>query len=186
MKNLSFKFVQVCVTVLVTIFVGCILFWEKLHGGVVTHHIFQRSELPGISNWWGLLILPMFCWISLNRIKIRLQNTNHEKVELPILIRKTVVGFFGSLLFGIVLAVATSYGYKDFIDYQVDFLLLSLFFIPIYKSEYLFGFVLGMTISLGVILPTAFALIIALLSAIVYLYVRPIIIRFLKINKGKK
>ena len=32
--------------------------WEALHGGIVTHHLLQRADLPGISNAWGLLVLP--------------------------------------------------------------------------------------------------------------------------------
>ncbi|WP_214278616.1 hypothetical protein, partial [Escherichia coli] len=32
--------------------------WEALHGGIAAHHLLQRADLPGLSNAWGLLVLP--------------------------------------------------------------------------------------------------------------------------------
>jgi hypothetical protein len=186
MNRHSFKAIQISATILVAIFIGMLLLWEKFHGGVVTHHVLQRSDLPGISNWWGIVLLPFLCWISFNSIQKRFLQTDKEANEPTIFIRNSVIGFLGALVFGIVLAVAFSNGYTSFIDYQVDCLLLLLFFVPMYRSEYILGFVLGMTVALGAILPTAFALIIALLSAIIYLYIRPLTLRLFKVKEKKQ
>ncbi|MCX6205466.1 MAG: hypothetical protein NTZ19_04350 [Bacteroidetes bacterium] len=185
MNKPSFIAIQISATALVALFIGAILIWEKFHGGVVTHHLLQRSDLPGISNWWGIVLLPFLSWVSFYRIQKRFIQIDNGRNTQQIFIRNSVLGFLGALLFGIVLAVAFSNGYANFIDYQVDFLLLLLLFVPIYRSEYILGFVMGMSFALGAILPTAFALIIALLSSIIYLYLRPLILRIFK-RKEKK
>jgi hypothetical protein len=33
--------------------------FEHLNGGVKTHHFLARTDLPGFSNWFGLLVLPV-------------------------------------------------------------------------------------------------------------------------------
>ncbi len=185
MNKPSFKTIQIAATILVSIFIGMLLIWEKFHGGVVTHHILQRSDLPGISNWWGIVLLPFLCWFSFYRIQKRFLLIDQTANTPTVFIGNSIVGFLGALVFGIVLAVAFSYGYTNFMNYQVDCLLLLLFFVPMYRSEYLLGFVLGMTVALGAILPTAFALIISLLSSISYLYIRPLILRIFRTKEKK-
>lgn len=185
MKSPSFKTIQISATILVTIFIISILVWEKLHGGVITHHILQRSDLPGISNWWGLVLLPLISWNCFNKIQKRCQVQEQVPVNKERIIKNSVLGFGGALIFGVVLAVAFSAGYNNFINYQVDCLLLLFFFVPIYRPEYLFGFVLGMTFTFGAILPTAFGLIVAIPSLIVYLYIRPFILSLFR-SKEKK
>ncbi len=53
-------------------------------------------------------------------------------------------------------------------------LLLLALFLPIYKSEYFLGFVLGMSYTFGALLPTGFSAIVALIAVVIYNYVRPI------------
>jgi hypothetical protein len=185
MKKLSFKATQISASILVAIFIVTILIWEKFHGGVVTHHILKRNDLPGISNWWGLPLLPFICWLSFNKIQKRIER-NEDKKARSISIRNCILGFIGALVFGILLSSAFSKGYTNFSDYLVDSLLLLFFLVPIYRSEYILGFILGMTTAIGAILPTAFALIIALASAIIYLYIRPLILRLFRAKEKKQ
>jgi len=49
--------------------------------------------------------------------------------------------------------------------------ILALFF-PIYRAECFLGFVIGMTFTFGAVLPTGVGIIIALIGALLYLYVR--------------
>jgi len=49
--------------------------------------------------------------------------------------------------------------------------------LPIYRAEYVFGFVLGMTYILGAVLPTIAALVGAGISAIAHFVIRPIMPR---------
>lgn len=176
MNTLSFKAIQIIATILVTIFILSLLIWESFHGGVVTHHILQRADLPGISNWWGLALLPFSCWLSFFQMRKRIERVK-EATARKTTIRNCIIGFIGALVFGIVLATAFSKEYTEFLNYQVDSLLLLFFLVPIYRSEYLLGFILGMTTALGAVLPSAFALIVALPSAIIYLYLRPIMLQ---------
>lgn len=179
MNKYSFKTIQIYATILVVIFIMSLLLWEKLHGGVITHHILQRSDLPGISNWWGLPLLPFLCWVSFNKVHKRVESLQDEPTRISV-IRKCILNFISALVFGILLSSAFSKGYTNFSDYLVDGLMLLLFLIPIYRSEYIFGFILGMTTAIGAVLPTAFALVVALASAFIYLYIRPVIVRILK------
>lgn len=176
MNKLTYKATQIYATIVVAIFISSLLIWESFHGGVVTHHILQRADLPGISNWWGLALLPFLCWLSFFRMQKRIDQVK-EATARKTTIRNCSIGFLGALVFGIVLATAFSKGYTEFLNYQVDSLLLLFFLVPIYRSEYLLGFILGMTTALGAVLPTAFALIVALPSAIIYLYLRPVLLQ---------
>ena len=59
----------------------------------------------------------------------------------------------------------------------IGLLLLSLF-LPIYRAEYILGFVIGMTYTFGAVLPTGLGCILAIICAVIYLLVRPIILFF--------
>lgn len=176
MHTQLFKAIRIYTTLLVVIFIWSLLLWEKFHGGVVTHHILQRSDLPGISNWWGLALLPFLSWLTFFKMQKRVYQSTEEKAQKTTF-RNCIIGFLGALVFGIVLASAFSNGYTNFLNYQVDSLLLLFFLVPIYRSEYLLGFILGMTTAIGAVLPTAFALIVAIPSVLIYVYIRPFLIK---------
>jgi hypothetical protein len=177
MKQLHFKTVQLSATVLVSLFILGLLTWESFHGGVVTHHILQRKDLPGISNWWGLLSLPLLGWICFQRIQKRWQQEKQTENNQAKAIRHCIFGFSGALVFGIVLSIAFLGGHNVFLNYQVDSLLLLFLLVPIYRSEYILGFVLGMTVTFGAIIPTVLAFVVASVSALVYLIIRPLLVR---------
>ena len=43
-----------------------ILLWEYFNGGVVSHNLLAREDLPAFSNFWGLLTVPLLFWISIS------------------------------------------------------------------------------------------------------------------------
>ena len=45
--------------------------WEYTHGGVPAHHLLNDPGLPAISNWWGLLVVPVLVWYLVGRIQRR-------------------------------------------------------------------------------------------------------------------
>ena len=45
--------------------------WEALHGGIATHHLLQSADLPGLSNAWGLLVLPALAAWAAGRLPRR-------------------------------------------------------------------------------------------------------------------
>lgn len=55
------------------------------------------------------------------------------------------------------------------------------FIVPIFFSEFILGFVLGMTYTFGAILPTAFVLVLAALGLLIYKFIRPLFMRLVKV-----
>lgn len=172
-------------TSLVTFLILGLLFWEHYHGGVTTHHILHRDDLPGISNLWGALLLPLLTWILLGKIKVRLENKISLTLQRNMEKGRILWFFLIGLTFGIVLSVSFTYDYKLFLD-NVLFILLALsLLIPIYYSEFILGFVLGMTYTFGAIIPTAFILILAIIGFLLFKFIRPLFEKALMaITKG--
>ena len=179
-------------TGIVTIAIWSLLAWNHYHGGVPSHHILHREDLPAISNWWGGLLLPLLTLFLLYRIQKRLMRDNVEKSKVSKPLGNILYGFTGALLFGILLSVFFTFGYSNISGYILSGLFLFALFFPIYRAECMLGFVIGMTFTFGVVLPTAVGIILALVGAVLYLYVRPVIlyiasgfVRIVSSNKRK-
>jgi hypothetical protein len=163
-------------TGIVTIAIWSLLAWNHYHGGVPSHHLLHREDLPAISNWWGGFLLPLLTWFLLYRIQRRLMRDNIEKSKVSMHLANILYGFTGALFFGIILSVFFTFGYSNILGYIIIGLLLFALFFPIYRAEDLLGFVIGMTFTFGAVLPTAFGCILALIGASLYLYVKPVIL----------
>ena len=79
------------------------------------------------------------------------------------------------------IALSFTNDYKLFLDNVIYIFLLVSFIVPIYYAEFIVGFILGMTYTFGAILPTIFILIIATLGFLAYRFIRPLIIRVIKL-----
>lgn len=167
------------VTAIVTSYIWVLLIWAYYHGGVISHHILDRKDLPAISNWWGGLLLPVLTWLLLFRIRTRIKKQNLKKTGSEKSMPNILFGFTGALLFGIALAVSFTFGYST--DYLIYVLMVLVFIVPVFRAEYILGFVIGMVFTFGAILPTAFAVIVAIISAIVYTLIHPLLMRIIKI-----
>jgi hypothetical protein len=165
-----------CLTILVLLAELAHLTWEYFHGGVRIHHVLHRSDMPAISNWWGVLLLPALTWFLTGRIqrRIALDSGNEAASKIP---ASVVAGFVGSLLVGILLSFAFTNDYEATASYLSLGMFLLALLLPVYRAECLLGFVLGMTFTFGALLPTVFGSIIAAVSAVVHLYVRPVVMR---------
>ena len=139
------------------------LTWEHLHGGVVSHHLLQRTDLPAISNGWGLVVLPVLAWFLIGRMQARGAAQSHATPATPIAWR-----FLAALLYGAGLATAFALGYEAVTSAMFFSLFALAVVLPIYRAEYVLGFVLGMTLVFGAVLPTVIACIFALLSAVLH------------------
>lgn len=96
---------KLIITLSVSFAIWLFLVWEHFNGGVASHHILDRADLPSISNWWGGLVLPLLTWFSLGRIHKRVFSfVNDQSVEenYP---KSVTFGFVGALLFGILLSL---------------------------------------------------------------------------------
>ncbi len=158
-------------TAAVTLAMGIFLVWDHFHGGVPSHHILAQEELPSISNWWGAVLIPLLTWFLLYRIQQRIDKNTASVV--PANIR---YGFVGALLFGITISILFTLGITDVPGYLMLSVLVVALFIPIYRAEYLLGFVIGMTYTFGPVLPIGIGTLLIALGAILYLLIRPAIL----------
>ncbi len=168
---------KIIITGIVTILIFGLLFWEYFHGGVPSHHILQKKDLPEISNWWGGLLLPVLTWILLGRIELRLNKQESLPQQNKNQTVKILRLFLLGLILGIMIAVSFTNSYKFILDNVLYLLLILSFFFPVYYAEFILGFILGMAFTFGVVLPTIFILIIAALAFLIFRYIRPLILR---------
>jgi hypothetical protein len=143
------------------------LSFEHLHGGVIAHHILNRADLPAISNFWGLLWLPVLAWFVSGRVQKRAAN-----LTTPFS-KNVLLGFFLALAYGALLAGCFRLGYDDATGYLFEGSFLLAVILPVYKAECLLGFVLGMTFVFGAILPTIIGSIFVAISAFLHLLAYP-------------
>ena len=153
---------RLLITAGVTFLVWSHLAWDYFHGGIPTHYLLHDPNLPGIPNWLGALVLPFFTWFLLYRIHKRISGPNSEDRLQTILYR-----FVAAVLVAISIAVSFTYGI-EIIDYIMGALFILAFFKPLYKSEYLLGFVLGATFTFGGMIPMGFGSVLALLFFMFY------------------
>ncbi|NBC25001.1 MAG: hypothetical protein GVX78_05235 [Bacteroidetes bacterium] len=171
--------IKAVITGIVTVSILGLLFWEHFHVGVARHHILHQQNLPTISNWWSGLLLPILTWLLLSGIERRLGKQSTQTKQTNNLQTKVLSLFITGLVFGILIAISFTNGYDLFLDNVLYIILVLSLLIPIYYSEFIFGFILGMTYTFGAILPTAFILILAGIGILTYKFIRPIIAKLI-------
>ena len=176
MNEKSFFKTRLYSAVLVTVAIWALLAWDHFHGGVPSHHILAREDLPEISNWWGGVLLPLLTWFLLYRVEKRLIANGVEKSKVLKFPNSSIYGFIGALFFGIVLSAFFTFDYTDIPGYMLMGLFLLALFVPIYRAECILGFVIGMTFTFGAVLPTIVGCILAFIGVVLYLYVRSVTI----------
>jgi hypothetical protein len=141
------------------VYAAAFVAFEHFNGGVRTHHFLARSDLPGFSNWLSLLVLPLLGIILAVRAK------SEQSVRAGgVLSRRLVAGLAGSLAYGAALAAAFLFGLEQVSLVLFIGLFLCAIAFPVYRAEYILGFVVGMTIAFGSVIPLAFALVFATIS----------------------
>lgn len=170
MEPQQYKGLRVFGTVVVTLLVWSLLAWQHLEGGVPSHNILARADLPAVSNWWGALLLPALTWLLLGRILGRISSSVTTSY-------RAAAAFTGAGLFGVVLAVSFVTDHGTVTTYMVRSLPLLALLLPLYRAEYVLGFVLAMTYTFGAVLPTGFAVAVSVVAWGLYRYVRPTLLR---------
>jgi len=148
-----------------------LLVWQHFHGGVLSHHLLDRADMPAFSGWWGGLILPWMTWFLLGRVQRRIAPQNDASK------RYALIGFISALCFGVLLSVFFTLGNDQLTSAMFESLFLIAFFVPIYRAEYLLGFVLGMAYTFGGVLPSIVGSVVALITMLIYCYVRAGLLR---------
>ncbi len=156
---------RIVITAFITLLVWGHITWDFFHGGIPTHYLLHDDNLPGIPNWLGGLALPFFTWFLLYRIHKRI-----DKPEMPVTserLRSVISRFL--LAMGISIAISIFFTFEiDVIDYIMLTIFVLAFIFPLYKSEYLLGWVIGSTFTFGAIIPIGFGSIFALIFFILY------------------
>jgi len=166
-------------TVLIIILVALHITWDYFHGGVPTHYILHDENMPGISNWWTLLTIPLITFILLSLIqKNYKKDPNAEKLS------KITNGFIGGLFFGVLLSVLWVIELQSVMIYAILLPIIMSLFIPVHLPGNLLGLILGLTYIFGGVLPLGIGLFLFIASFLVWLIFRKIIpFIFLKIFK---
>ena len=159
MATSTYRWLLPCAVILGMAVVMAQLGWEQTHGGILRHHLLNDPGLPAISNAWGLLLLPLLGaltgWVLLRRTQ-----------KHPAALKPAAAGLFGALAAGAALSVAfVTHGEPAATQVMLAILVASVLF-PVYRAEYLFGFVLGMTFVFGPVLPALVASVPMLISAV--------------------
>lgn len=174
MTKKTFTKIVVFFTLFIIIGILGLTLWDYFHGGVPGHNLLKRKDLPKISNWWGLLSIPLVTYVSLKRIEKRINFKTDFTNQ--IFFKKHIVPFLIALVYGIFIVVFSSTGNSK-ISYSMFLILFMVaLFVPIYKSEYFLGFVLGLTYTFGGALPVIIALVLSTVFYLLFNYIRPIFV----------
>jgi hypothetical protein len=147
------------------------LVWQHSHGGVPSHHFLARADMPAISNWWGGLILPLMTWFLVGRIYQRVVSQAGASK------RYALIGFISALCFGVLLSLFFTLGNDQVTGAMFESLFLIALVFPIYRAEYLLGFVLGMAYTFGGVLPSIVGSVVALVTMVIHRYIRAGLLR---------
>lgn len=159
--NNSYRF-PVLIPLAVLAFAAAHLAFEHFNGGVRSHNLLNRQDLPAISNWFGLITLLSLGVILGLRIRTHPSSTRWAGVPVPVL-----VALLGALIYGATLAASFSFGATDITSAAFLGLFVCGVVLPVYRVEYLLGFVVGMTATFGGVLPLLVALVVATMSFVV-------------------
>lgn len=123
--------------------------FEALHGGIVSHHLFQRADLPGLSNAWGLFVLPALAIWAGGRWPAVSAATTTARDR-----RRVALGFTLPMMMGVALSLSFVFQQQALTETLFFSLMLLALLLPAHRPETLFGFVLGMSWTFGALLPT--------------------------------
>jgi hypothetical protein len=138
--------------------------WEWSQGGIRSHHFLADPSMPAISNAWGLLWLPLLALLYAPSIRRRSMGASYRMRWRP----SIVAGLLGGLVVGGGLAAFVILGPSIDGSWILGGLLaLSLAF-PVWRGETVLGFIAGMMLGVGAILPTIFAFAFAAISLAVH------------------
>lgn len=169
--KLTLKF-RILITAFITLLVWGHVVWDHFHGGIPTHYLLHNADLPGIPNWLGAIVLPFFTWFLLHRIQKRINGA-----DVPVAsesTRKVLLRFLSAFIISVSIAIFFTMEI-DVIDYIMGSIFILAFVFPLYKSEYLLGWVLGSAFTFGAIIPIGFGSIFALIFFVFYKVGRAII-----------
>ena len=136
----------------------------------------RRADLPGLYNAWGLLLVPALAGWAGWCIQKRLAAGARPAT--------VIAGGLMALLAGMALSGAFVAGMQDLAAAVFMGLLTLALLLPAYRAECWLGLVLGMGFTFGAVIPSALGGIIAGLSALIHLVLKPAVLRGWAALKG--
>ena len=167
----AFPRIRLALTGVVTLSYWALLAWQYFHDGVPRHHLLARADLPSFSNWWGAVTVPALVWFLTGRVQLRLAAARSAGAADDIL-RSAGITSAGAALYAVALAGAFLLGREEVSSVLFQAIPLLGLLLPIYRAEYVLGFVLGLTYAFGPVLPVIIASVLALVSLALHLTVR--------------
>lgn len=155
---------RIIITGIVTFLIWSHIVWDHFHGGIPTHYLLHDADLPGIPNWLGGIVLPFFTWFLLKRIHKRVDRAEINNTSESL--RTVIVRFLLAMVTAIAISVFFTYE-VDAIDYIMLSIFVLAFLFPLYRSEYLLGWVIGSSFTFGAIIPIGFG---SIFAAIFFLF----------------
>ncbi len=149
----------VLLLVVVLLFVAGHLSIEYFAGGVRSHNLLNNPDLPALSNWLGLITLPALAVIL--GWRVRASSLPAQLVGLP---RHMLLALLSALVYGAAMAISFWFGAENITFAALIGLFIGALLFPVYRAEYILGFVVGMTAIFGGVLPLIVALVVALFS----------------------
>ncbi len=152
------------------------LVWEHLHGGIVSHHLLARPDLPAIWNGWGLVLLPALAWFASGRVSRRIA-ASRDPGRTGV---RVAIGAAAGLLTGALLSAAFVQGREDLAGAVLLAAVALGVLLPAFRAECVFGFVVAMTFVFGAFLPLLIGSVVAAVSALAHRGVYPLVWRLWK------
>lgn len=175
MGEAYFNKVRIYFISIIAIIVLCHLWWEYFNGGISSHHLLHRADFPAISNWWGIVILPLLAWFATVRIKKRIVFQTNAPTASGKIPRGILTGFWGMLLVSLVQSIAFELDYQNITMYMALGVVVVGLFLPIYRAECILGHVLGAAFTFGAVIPIMGISVIAAISAFSNLCIKPLL-----------
>jgi hypothetical protein len=150
-------------TLAVTAFAILHLSLEFFTGGVRVHYPLMREDLPALSNWWGLILLPALAWFSHAYMPQESSTAGVLGLE-----KTAVYRLISAFIYGAALSASFEFGLGQTPLFFLLGLLLGGIFLPLYRFEIILGLILGMTYTFGAVIPTVAISLVALTSLLSY------------------
>ncbi|MEX0312855.1 MAG: hypothetical protein AB3N18_01660 [Allomuricauda sp.] len=164
------------------ILTGIFILWEHFNGGVITHHLLAREDMPGISNLWGLLTIPLLSWLTVSLIQRRRDKKRKLGLDLGNFETQVLKHFLAALVFGIIASLLWEFNLEDYLQYYILLPVLIALFRPVHFPECFLGFVIGMLFTFGGILPMIIGVVLLVLCFLANIIIR--VLKNLLFSKG--
>ena len=168
----AFPSTRWAIIALVTLPYWGLLAYQYTHGGVSGPSFLARADMPTISNWWGGLTLPLAGYILTGRVQRRLAAFGAQAAQADTALRVAAAALVGAALYGASMALGFSTGHDEVSSFLFTALPLVGLLFPVFRAEYLLGFIAALSMVFGGVLPLIIASGVAIMSLVLHATIR--------------